>query len=98
MIIVDENNEKIKKSEKYKVAPETRLATQNHVKRVMSKRIVYNTCNRLVRICILYHSYSHDTETAAGTEQSGEDGEIPEEKVEEAKKRLGREANAWDSG
>ena len=61
MIIVDENNEKIKKSEKYKVAPETRLATQNHVKRVMSKRIVYKTCNRLVRICILYHSYNHDT-------------------------------------
>ena len=37
-------------------------------------------------------------ETAAGTEPSEEGEEIPEEKVEEAKKRLGREANVWDSG
>lgn len=39
-----------------------------------------------------------EPETDAGTEQSDEDGEVPEEKVEEAKKRLGREANIWDSG
>ncbi len=37
-------------------------------------------------------------ETAAGTEPNGEEGEIPEDKAEAAKKRLGREDSAWDTG
>lgn len=37
-------------------------------------------------------------ETAAGTEPGGEGDEIPEEKAKAAKKRLGRECGAWDSG
>lgn len=39
-----------------------------------------------------------EPETAAGAEPSEEGEEIPKEKMEEAKKRLGREANVWDFG
>ncbi len=39
-----------------------------------------------------------EPETAAGNETSEESEEIPDEKIEEAKKRLGRETDAWDSG
>ena len=36
--------------------------------------------------------------TAAGTKGNEKDGEIPDRKMEEARKRLGREADIWDSG
>ena len=39
-----------------------------------------------------------EPETAAGAEPSEEGEEIPKEKVQEAKKRLGREVHIWDSG
>lgn len=39
-----------------------------------------------------------EPETAAGSEENEEEEEIPEEKVKEAKKRLGREGVTWDSG
>lgn len=37
-------------------------------------------------------------ETAVGTESNVEEGEISEDKAEAAKKRLGREDDAWDTG
>ena len=39
-----------------------------------------------------------EPETAAGTEPNEDDEEIPEDKVKAAKRRLGRESGAWDSG
>lgn len=39
-----------------------------------------------------------EPETAAGTEPKEKGEEIPEDKVKAAKKRLGRERGAWDSG
>ena len=39
-----------------------------------------------------------EPETAAGSNPDIEEEDIPEEKMEEAKKRLGRKVEAWDSG
>lgn len=39
-----------------------------------------------------------EPETATGEEPSKQDGEIPDDVAEAAKKRLGREGDAWDSG
>lgn len=39
-----------------------------------------------------------EPETVAGTESNKGEEEIPEDKVKEAKKRLGREGDIWDSG
>ena len=39
-----------------------------------------------------------EPETAAGTEPNVDGEEIPDDKAKKAKKRLGRERDAWDSG
>ena len=39
-----------------------------------------------------------EPETAAGTGPNEEEEEIPKEEAKAAKKRLGRECGAWDSG
>ncbi len=39
-----------------------------------------------------------EPETAAGSEPNKDDEEIPDDKVKAAKRRLGREGGAWDSG
>ena len=39
-----------------------------------------------------------EPETAAGTEPNKDDEEVPDDKAKAAKRRLGRESGAWDSG